>query len=187
MPETPTHEPLSAIAGDTIKFKRSWSDYPTASWTLSYTLHSRTSDTSTATAAVTEDDNEYIVTFSASDTASLTPGDYSLHGRITGGSELFTVYHGLLRIRQDVASAAAGDDLRSFASKALATLETALISNLGAEFVTFSVDGQSFTRVPRDEAVKMRDKFKTEVLREQQAERLRQGIGTSRHIYTRFA
>lgn len=187
MPETPTTEPLIAVAGDTIKFKKTWSDYPTATWTLAYTLHSRTSDASTATATVTEDGEDYIVTFSATDTAALTAGEYSLHGRITDGSESYSVYDGRLELRTNIAAAGATDDLRTFAAKALAAIETALLTNLAADFVTFAVDGQNFTRMPREEAMTMRDRLKAEVVREQRADKIRQGIGIDRNVYTRFS
>ena len=186
MPEIPTSEPLTVIAGDTIKFKKTWSDYPTADWTLSYVLHSRSKDTSNATATVTEDGKYYVVTFSAAQTADFTPEDYSLHGRITNGIESYTVYDGILAVRRNVAAASSHDEMRTFAARALEAVETAILGSLGSEFVSFSVDGQSFTRMPREEAMRMRDQFKAEVIRENRAERIRQGIGTSRNVYTRF-
>jgi hypothetical protein len=136
-------------------------------------LHSNSTDTSTATATVEADGSAFLVTFSSTQTAALTAGNYTLHGRATKSGESYTV-------------ASAGTDLRTWAAKALAAIETALSTNLSADFVTFSVDGQNFTRMARLEAMDVRDRLKSEVHREEQARKIRQGLSTSRNLYVRF-
>lgn len=187
MPTVPTIEPVEVRAGDTVKFKVSWSDYPADDgWSVSYVLHSNSTDTSTATATVEADGSAFLVTFSSTQTAALTAGNYTLHGRATKSGESYTVYNAPLVVLADIAAASAGTDLRTWAAKALAAIETALSTNLSADFVTFSVDGQNFTRMARLEAMDVRDRLKSEVHREEQARKIRQGLSTSRNLYVRF-
>lgn len=185
-PTIPTIEPRAFISGDTVKFHKDLPDFPPADWSLTYVLQNDDADDTSLSVTATEADGRYLVTITAAQSAALPAGIYSMHGRVTDGTDVYSVFSGKIEICADVGNATGTFDNRTFAAKQLEAIETSLAASLTAEFVTFSVDGQSFTRMPRVEAMDIRDRLKAEVESEKQADRIKQGMGSGRTVFTRF-
>ena len=106
--------PSSIIAGDTLAFTDSSSDFPaTAGWTLTYKLIPRSATNDTITFDATADGSEYAISVLAATTSAWEPDDYSWHAYVTQAGIRNTLDSGLLTIAVNPAFAEPGYDGRS--------------------------------------------------------------------------
>lgn len=179
---TPTSEPTSLIAGDTAKWLKTLTDYPaSAGWTLAYTFINATSKiTTTATAS----GDDHLVNVLASTTASWSKGTYAWRATVSKAGEVYTLASGTM----DVQAAFSGLTLdnRSHARKALDNIEAYLADagNLAAQ--SYEIAGRKLARIPRAELLKERDRLRAEVVREDAASKIAQGLPDGRRVYVRF-
>lgn len=131
MAQTPTTEPASLQAGDTIRWQRLLPDYPASEgWQLSYRLiNAQTRIDIVATA----DGDAHLVTISAATSAAYAAGEYTTIAQVTRATERYTVGQGAIVIKPDWAAAAAGADARTPAQRALADLRAALMRWLSSQ------------------------------------------------------
>ena len=79
MADIPSTEPSEIVAGDTLKFKKSLSDYPATIWTLTYyLLKSGTQITFSGTADCTD----HLINVANTTTAGWTAGIYKYESYI---------------------------------------------------------------------------------------------------------
>lgn len=167
-----TIEPLEFAAGDTVKWTKSLEDYSAADgWALTYHLRGDTPLDISATQSGTG----WSVTISATETAGLKPGTYSLTGRVTYSGETFTVYSGSVTVK---ANAALSDsiDARSHARKCLDALQGVMekrCSLAEASYTIFGERGAQLTTI--DEALKLLNYYKAQVRNEEIQERANRG------------
>src|SRR3712207_4291703 len=106
------------VAGDTLKFKKSLSEYPaSAGWALSYRLVPRSGSVITINA--TTDGDSFLVNVAASTTANYAAGPYEWNAYVTKAGESYTIESGRLTIKPDPRQMVAGTDTRSHARKTL--------------------------------------------------------------------
>lgn len=105
-------------AGVTLDFTTAVPDYPaSAGWALTFYL--ARAATPLITLAAAADGDDYRVQRDAVQTGAWTPGTYSWEARISNGAGVVhEVGSGLVEIRLDIATQAAGADLRSAAQVA---------------------------------------------------------------------
>lgn len=115
MAEVPTSEPLSIRAGDSVTWRKTLADYPAGTWTLAYRLLSASEKVDLT---VTPDGTDHVVTLTAAASSALPPGDHTLVGTVTSGSERATVYQGAVRVLANLATQSSHDG-RSWAQTAL--------------------------------------------------------------------
>lgn len=121
----PTTEPAALQAGDTLRWQRQLPDYPAdAGWVLAYRLINAVTRIDIVSTA---DGAAHAVQVAASVSAAYPPGDYTWAAFVTSATERHTIGHGQLRVLPDLAAAAAGQDGRSEAQRALADLRAALL------------------------------------------------------------
>jgi len=121
--EIPTIEPVSAVCGDTWSWKKTLSDYPAPTWTLTYYLRSREGEQNfNATASGTD----HLVSVTAAATAAYKAGRYGWTAVVTSGAERHTVGQGELVVLADPSKTGMGQDPRSHARKVLEALEAAI-------------------------------------------------------------
>jgi len=184
----PTTEPTTFVAGDRVAWTRSdlIVDYPTAEYSLKYT--SRLFGDGTAETAIqsTEINNIYTVIFSSAATANIKPGIYHWQALITQTStnQRVTVDSGTWEVMANRDEST--DDPRGHIKKVLDAVEATIEGRASKDQESYSIQGRSLARTPIPDLILLRDKYRAEYVRETRAERIRNGLGHSGIIKTRF-
>lgn len=185
----PTTEPERLQAGDRWMWKRAdlAEDYATADYSLTYVARLNGTGSTTFTLTSTETATEYLIEIPSATTAAYTAGTYAwvLYITRSSDSQRVEVSRGTWEVTADRATSTA--DPRSFAQKALDAIEAYLADSNNVQAASYQINGRSLSRWSRTDLYKERDKLKAEVLREQNAEKLRRGIGVNSKISVRFS
>lgn len=167
MSVTSSQLPSEIRAGDTLRWRRSLSDYPaSAGWQLRYTLISATAVHSFAS---TGDGDAHWVVVAASTTANWEAGIYRLVEAATLGTERYTLGERTVRVLPDLASAVSGVDTRTHAEKVLAAIESYLEGKAGTGWAaSLEVAGRKLSEYPLSDLLRLRDLYRAEVSRDRQ-------------------
>ena len=179
----PTTEPDTLIAGDTAKWLKTLDDYrPTDGWSLSYILLNATGKiTITSSASGTD----HMVNVSASTTVSWPAGSYAWSAKVThANGEAYTVASGTITVSPSFAANTL--DTRSHARKTLANIEAYLENPNNLTSSMYEIAGRRLERFSIPELLKLRDRYKYEVAREEIAERVARGLPDKRRVMVRF-
>ena len=183
-------EPTEVFAGDTIKWRKSLSNYPASTWQLSYDIRGSANYDLAWAAEVTADGNDFLITVPAATSAAWTAGDYWLYGFVTDGTDRANVYSGRLKIKPNQGTATSVYDGRTHARKTLAAIEAVLEGTATREesqlSVAFGGHSRSLALRPIEELLKMREYYRREVYEEEQAELMEKGLGTGNRHLIRF-
>jgi hypothetical protein len=107
--DTPTCEPRSFVAGATVSWSKSFSDYPASEgWVLSYAFRGPEDLDVEATA----DGDDYLVLIPATD-SDVDPGTYAWQAKVEKDDEVFYVGEGQTLIKQSLADVSTAYDGRS--------------------------------------------------------------------------
>jgi hypothetical protein len=185
-----TTEPVEIIAGDYIAWKRTdlGTDYPPASYTLSYTARSEGTPARKISITASADGADYLVELSSATTLEYTAANYHWTAYITRNSDSarITIDTGIWTVRPDKATSA--DDPRTFARKMIALIETALLNRASNEQLDvlaydLGIDA-SATRDPA-KLLEHRTYWQRELVKENRKIAARKGSGGSK-IGVRF-
>lgn len=125
MAQTPTFEPATIQAGDTVRWQRDLSDYPASDgWVLNYRLINAAVKIDVV---ATAEGDSHLIVISAATCAAYAAGEYTWVATVTRAGERYTVGQGTITIKPDWAAASTGADARTPAAKALADLRSALL------------------------------------------------------------
>lgn len=182
------NEPLSFIAGETVLWEREFSDYPPADgWTLRYQLVKTGTKITFDGATV---GTKYRVSLTSATTAAYASGLYSWQAYVTkspgGVEERHYVDQGTIEIKVNYAAQTGGHDARSHVKKTLDALEAMLEGRASLDQQAYTIQGRSLSRMPIEELITWRDKYKGYYQAELNAEKAAAGLGTKNRIYTRF-
>ena len=184
----PESEPTRLQAGDRWMWKRTdlATDYPTADYSLTYVARLNGAGSTTFTLTSTETATEYLVEIPSATTASYTAGTYAwvLYITRTSDSERVELARGTWEVTANRATSTA--DPRSFARKALDAIEAYLADSNNVAAASYQINGRSLSRFSRADLYTERDRLKAEVLREENAEKLKRGLGVNSKISVRF-
>jgi len=162
--EALTKIPASFAAGTTVKYTRTYADFPAdQGWSL--TLHLRGASVRDITATPT--DASFSITIGAGaapGTADITPGEYTWEERVTKAGEVFTPPGGAgtVRVLANTATAAAGA-LQSQAEKDLVIVEAKISGRLTADLEDYQIAGRAVRKIPIKELYKIRDRLRSEI------------------------
>jgi hypothetical protein len=171
-------------AGDTLKWDVSVPDYPaTEGWTLTYEVKSKNTHVATITASA--DGDGYTVTVPAATSAGYAVGHHHYRAYVTKGSERYTVDSGDLEILKDFEDNGNYDD-RSHAEIVLDAIEAVLESRATKDQESYSIAGRSLSRTPIEDLLKLRDRYKNEVISNHRADQIARGLGSTARVRTRF-
>lgn len=184
------------VAGDSLDFLTQVPDYPaTDGWTLKYRLIPRVSGTPiTLTASASGAD--YRTQVAPATTDDWIAGEYSLAAWVEKTGARYSV-EGIaldefgrpigknVTILPDPAVAAAWDS-RSFARKALDSIEAVLQNRATIDQEEYAINGRSLKRTPTAELYRLRMRFLNEVRNEEARQRLADGMGGAPRILVRF-
>ena len=186
MTDIATNEPIEIVAGDHVTWKRSFSHYKaSAGWNLMYYLVHPTNSKITITASASGDD--YLVDEAIATTTTWPAGNYKWQAFVSDGTDRYKVDEGSLEIKTDFASVSVTTfDDRAHCEKVLASIEAVIESRASKDQENYSMAGRSLTRTPIADLLVLRDKYRIEVKRGKDAEKLRNGLGGGNMILTRF-
>lgn len=172
---TPTTEPLSFTAGDTVAWTKSLADYSAADgWVLNYRLINAAGKIDIVSSASGSD---HAVNVAASTTANYSAGIYSWQAFVTKASDRYTVGTGTLEISPNLAAEATGFDSRSPAQKCLDELNTAFATYGNKAYTqSYSIAGRAMTFNSPGDFLAFRSKVQQEVNREVMQVRVRNGM-----------
>lgn len=187
MADIPTTEPSSIRAGDTWQWRREdLSDYPASTWTLKYYIKNASYSIIITAAA---DSNNFAVAASAETTAAHAPGTYTWVAYVEKGAgatlERHEVDSGTIEILASFASTTAYDN-RSHIKKVLDAIEAAVEGRASRTDLSYSIQGRSIQHMPPTELIKWHSHYKRLYKQEQDAEKIKNGLGTGNKILTRF-
>ncbi len=133
-----TAMPSSFNAGESVTYRRSVSDYPAPTWTLTLYL---VGETGTSKAA-TQDGADHIVTLTGTNTANLKPGHYRWFERVTNGTQTLDTGSGHVVIGLNPALAAVTDG-RAWDEQCLVAVRAAIKASLESGVQQFSLFGRA--------------------------------------------
>lgn len=168
--DIPTIEPDVLIAGDSWKWDRTLGDYPASSWTLNYYFNGPAAFTVTASA----DGDTFQVREDPETTALRSAGSYKVTGRVTDGTDVYTVFEQVIQIRQDMATAAATE---SHAATMVPLIESAIERLVANDITEASVGGRAFTKRDIPELRRMLGFYRAELRQQRKAGRVARTVG----------
>ena len=176
--------PTVWTAGDTIEWDVSVDDYPaTDGWVLTYELKNKNSSISTITAAA--DGSDYTVSIPAGTSDDYTAGDYHYQAYVTKSGNRYTVDSGKITILKNYEDAGNYDG-RSHAKIVAEAIESVIEGRASKDQESYTIAGRSLARTPIEDLLRLRDRYRAEVVREDRADRIKRGLGHSGRVKTRF-
>lgn len=167
--DTPTEEPTSIIAGDSIAWKKTLADYPaSAGWVLAYALRGATKIDFNAVAS----GDDYLVNVLAATSAAWIAGFYTWTSYVTKAGQRYTVEQGAVEIHADPVGLAAGVDQRPHCRRVLDAIEALLEGKATRDQREYEIDGIRISRMDITELLRWRALYRQEwqaYLRSQQA------------------
>lgn len=187
MPDPLPQEPSSFIGGDTVSWTKSLNDFSAADgWVLTYEFRGANRKTVTCAA----NGSGFLATITAEDSAAYIPGDYYVFGYASKGTERYSVFQGKISVKQNPAAGNSPFDGRTHAKRCLDAIEATLEGNASRDESSYSIQfggtNRQLSLCSKDELMKMRNYYLSEVRREEQAERLAQGGDRGNRILVRF-
>lgn len=183
----PTREPQTLTAGDRWLWKRTdlGADYPPASYSLKYALRRHDTGAEIEITA-SESGSDYLVEVASATTANHSAGFYAWQAYIirTSDSERVLIGSGTLEVlaNRDTAQT----DPRTHARKVLDAIEAVMENRASVDQQEYSIAGRSLKRTDLNDLIVLRDRYRAEVLAEERAERIKQGMGGGGRILVRM-
>lgn len=176
-------------AGDTLSWNESLPDYPASSYNLAFDLRSLNCPPITITASANNDD--FAISCNATTTKNWKQAVYKWQAYVfTGSAPDFTtkktIGTGTVEIKQNLTIFPSTEDPRSHVKKVLDSLEAVIEGKATLDQLSYSIAGRSLSKMSPEEIVKWRDEYKSKYQAELDAEKVEQGISTSRRIGVRF-
>jgi hypothetical protein len=175
------------IAGDTLDFTVTVADFPPAAgWTLKYRLVPRAAAGVAISFTAGTSGSDYRVQVAPATTVTWVAGEYSWFSWVEKTGARQTVDDGLVTIKPDPFSVAAGYDARTSARKVLEAIQAVLENRATMDQMEYAIGGRSLKRTPIADLLVLRDKYRTEVSNEDAAEKIAAGLGNPRNFGVRF-
>jgi hypothetical protein len=180
----PTTEPASVVAGDTLTWKRSLSDYPATTWTLKYRLINSAGKFDITAAASGTD---HLVTVISTTSATYTAGDYTWTAWVEKTGERVTVGSGTITIKPNIAALNTLDG-RTEAAKILDQLMAAYTSYTASNghVAEYEIAGRRMKYRSAAEILTQINLWEARVASEKRAERIASGLSAGNKVLVRF-
>jgi hypothetical protein len=183
-----TTEPAVIIAGTTVQWTKTLSDYPASEWTLKYAIRGIQAINITAEA----DGDDYAVTINAADTEIWQAGNYWWYSFVEKGSgptfERYQVAEGRLAIKTDPEALEPDYDGRSHAKIMLDAIEATLQGKATysqLDLLTKSLGDKNIQRNP-ELLMKWRTYYRAEYQNELNKDAASLGTATDGKVRVRF-
>jgi len=183
--QTPTIEPVSFYAGDSVRWKRSLGDFPASQgWTLSYVLVKEGTPPITVTAQADGDD--HAVSIAPTVSAQYAPGVYRWQAFVEKDADRFTIGEGTIEIKADFATQTMGFDARSHVQRMVDALRARLEKRASNDQMEMMVGGEKLALIPMHRVRELLSSYETQLAIERKAERIAKGLGGGGNILVRF-
>ena len=184
----PASEPSELVVGDRWTWKRTdlGSDYPPASYALTYSARLEGSGTTEISITASESGSDYIVEVASSTTINYTAGIYHWQAYITrsSDSERLTADGGTFEVIAN--RDAATTDPRSHVKKTLDAIESVIEGRASKDQESYVINGRSLTRTRLEDLLMFRDKYAALYANEQKQERIDNGLASGSRVLVRF-
>lgn len=151
--------PCTLTAGTTVKYRRTLAAYPASEgWTLAAHL----AGSSTAHVDATTDGDDFLVTFSTSETTGWKAGAYRFEERVAKAGEVYVTDRQFVTVEPDLA-AASDADLQSWAEKTLEVLEASMQAGASADVLRYQVAGRALEHYSLQERMALRNQLRAEI------------------------
>jgi hypothetical protein len=174
--------PYQIIAGDTLEWTASYSDYPASAWTLTYYFRGLLGSFDITAAQVGATDS-YIISEAIATTVNFVAGDYEWEAYVGDGSERFRVDCGKSVVTASLSTQSAGYDPRSDNEKILDSITAVLQGKASQDVLSYSINGRSLTKMGFEDLVKTQNHYKWLVELENRNKRFKQGKQTNAISY----
>lgn len=164
--DEPHPEPLASIAGDSMRWQRSFHEYPaSAGWTLTYALNNAAQRYIVASEDVVADSDGFTVSIPSSETKTWAPGEYlwlavlqnaSTGARITGAA-------GRITIQPDVLDATAPIDTRTQEEIALENVKATIAGRASDGVLEYKIGDRELRRYSMAELMSLKSYLASEV------------------------
>jgi hypothetical protein len=180
-----TIEPTDIRAGDSVSWTVSKSDYKASDgWALNFALVGP--DGIIKSKAGVANGADFDCAFTATETKSLTKGEYRLMERVSKGADAFTIHSGRVLVHQNLLDAANVVDNRAHAELVLAAIEATILGRAATDQENITINNQTLGRTPIPDLIQLRKLYKREVASMKRAETLAAGLGNKNNIRVRF-
>jgi hypothetical protein len=178
-------EPQLISAGDKVVWLRQIEEYPATDWTLKYVIRNREN---IYKFDATNDSGLFKVTLETATTSTWKKGVYAIGAYVTDGTSQHEVrtFFTRLSITANLAIQPQGIETLSWAARTLPLIESTISALSGRTVESASVNGQMYSLANIGDLFKMRERLKSEVLREESKARLDAGLGAGNKIGVRF-
>jgi len=188
MVTTPTQEPASVIAGDTITWQKTFSDYPASVWVLKYRLLNAAGKIDiTATAS----GDDHLISVSSAVSALWVAGTYDYSGWVEKGTgptyERVTVVTGRITVVANLATANTYDgrtEARKIYEALMSAYQTAVTSR--AYVAEYEVAGRRIKFNNKADWLVEINYWKAQVAAEDRAAKIADGLGAGNRVLVRF-
>ena len=186
----PTITPDVLYVGDNWLWKRDLTDYPVASYSLSYSfrlLTSAATEIALGSSQITESNTSlYTISVASSTTTSYTKGNYTYQEYITktASSERLVLNKGVVAVKSNL-DADTGDP-RSHNRIVFDALEATLENRASIDQMSMSIAGRSLSRMSPEELRGWYSEYKHLVLNEDKVSRRSKGEATGNQIKVKF-
>jgi hypothetical protein len=185
MATTPTTEPARIVAGDTVSWTKSFTDYPASVWTLKYRLiNSTTKIDITATAS----GDDYAIAVASATTVNWVAGKYDYTAWVEKTGERVTVGSGRMEVAPNLAALTTYDarsDARKIYEALLAAYQTRATG--GQTFVAeYEIAGRKMKFTDAAGWLNQINYWKSQVAAEDRAAKIAAGLGGGSRVLVRF-
>lgn len=174
--------PSRIVAGESVSWKWLDSNFPPATWTLTYSF---LTSSARFQAVATASSDYHLVEIPASTSADYAAGTYNWQAHVSNGTERYKVAEGVIEVVTDFGAAAqsSGYDSRSHVKKVLDLLEAVIEGRASKTQMTQNVGGVQVSHISPETLLKLRGRYR----RMYQNELVEAGKAKSRRIvYSRF-
>lgn len=183
-----TTEPSELVIGDRWLWKRADLGllYAPADYALTYVADKQGAGSTTFSITATESGSEYLIEVASATTAGYTSGTYNWQAYITrtSDSQRLSVARGQWTVIPNLSASTA--DPRSHVKKVLDAIEAVIESRASLDQMSYSIAGRSLSRTPINDLLVLRDKYRSEYMRELDADRVSRGLARKNKLLVRF-
>jgi hypothetical protein len=186
-PAIPSREPETIVAGDTVKWTKSLTDFPAGTWTLTYELLHAGGDLGTVTASASGTDHSITIAAATTAAYNTTAADRLVHWNAfaTAAGERYHVGAGSINVKPNPAVVSTLDS-RSHAKIVLDAIEAVIENRATKDQMAYAIAGRSLSLTPLPDLLALRREYGAIVAAEERARRAALGLGHKGRCKTRF-
>lgn len=180
-----TFVPKELTVGESLEWKKSFSDYPASEWTLVYYFRGAGKGFD---AAATADGDKFEIAVAKTVTAEMSAGNYYFQAFVTKNDEKIEVDAGEVTVKASIGSLAVATTLddRSAVKRTLDAIVALLEGKATLDQQEYTIGDRQLKRYSIPDLLELRKTYARLYEQEKRAERKRAGGGVFKHYKVRF-